>query len=157
MVEVHEAKERSDIFDFLGSWPACNPIQLDGVHGKLSGFHNHTEVFYFGGGEATFLQFEVEVQFCHLLENTSGTFAVCFLVQGEYEEVIHVDDEPSFSDHVTEGVIHEALECGGRVGETEEHGCGFEKTFVGDKGSFPLVTVFDLNIVVAPLDVELGK
>ena len=41
-------------------------------------------------------------------------------------EVIHVDDEPSFSDHVVEGVVHESLEDSGRVGESKEHNCGFE-------------------------------
>ena len=60
-VEVGEAEERSDVFDFLGGGPACNTIQFDRIHGKLSRFHNHSEVFHFGGSEATFLQFEMEV------------------------------------------------------------------------------------------------
>ena len=48
------------------------------------------------------------------------------LIRGEYKEVVHVDDEPSFNDHVSEGVIHEALECGRGVVETKEHNGGFE-------------------------------
>ena len=32
VVEVYKAKEGSDILDFLGGWPACNSIQLDGIH-----------------------------------------------------------------------------------------------------------------------------
>ena len=31
------------------------------VHGELFGFDDHSEVFYIGGGEAAFLQFEMEV------------------------------------------------------------------------------------------------
>ena len=42
------------------------------------------------------------------------------------KEVIHVDDEPSFSDHITERVVHKSLEGSGRVGEPEKHDCGFE-------------------------------
>ena len=44
----------------------------------------------------------------------------------EDEEIIYVDDEPSFSDHVSEGVIHEMLEYGRRVVEIKEHDGGFK-------------------------------
>ena len=39
---------------------------------------------------------------------------------------MYVDDKPSFSDHIAEGVIHEPLKGGRGVGESEEHDCGFE-------------------------------
>ena len=48
------------------------------------------------------------------------------LIRGEDEEIIHVNDEPSFSDHVLEGVIYEMLKCDGRVVETEEHDSRFK-------------------------------
>ena len=48
------------------------------------------------------------------------------LVGGEYEKVIYVDNKPSFSDHVLEGVIYEALKCGKGVVETKEHNGGFK-------------------------------
>ena len=47
-------------------------------------------------------------------------------IRKEHEEIIHVDDKPSFSNHVMKGVIYEALECGGGVVETKEHDSGFE-------------------------------
>ena len=52
-------------------------------------------------------------------------------VQGVNEKVVHVNDEPSFSDHIAEGVIHEPLEGsrgeGSRgVGESKEHDSGFK-------------------------------
>ena len=58
-----------------------------------------------------------------------------FLVESGIEgvdEVIHVDDKPSFGNHIVEGVIHEPLECGGGVHEAEEHDGGFKQPFVGD-------------------------
>ena len=48
------------------------------------------------------------------------------LIRGEYEEIIHVDDELSLSNQISEGVIHETLECGGGVVETKEHNSWFE-------------------------------
>ena len=73
------------------------------------------------------------------------------------EEVIHVNDEPSFCDHIVKGVIHEALESGRRIGKTKEHHSGFEESLMGDEGGFPLMPVFDSDIIVSPLDIELGK
>ena len=78
-------------------------------------------------------------------------------VGGVDEEIIHVDNEPSFGNHITEGVVHKTLESGGGVGKSEEHHSGFEKSFVGNKGCFPLVTVLDSYIVVSPPDVEFGE
>ena len=48
------------------------------------------------------------------------------LIWGEDEEIIHVDNEPSFSNHISKEVIYEILECGRRVVKTKEHDGGFE-------------------------------
>ena len=69
-------------------------------------------------------------------------------VGGVDEEIIHVDNEPSFGNHVVEGVVHETLEGGGGVGEPEEHHSRFEEAFVGDEGRLPLVTVLDSYVVM---------
>ena len=47
-------------------------------------------------------------------------------IWGVNEKVIHVNDGPSFGDHIAERVIHEPLEDSGGVGESEEHDGGFE-------------------------------
>ena len=78
-------------------------------------------------------------------------------VGGVDEEVIHIDDEPSFGNHVAEGVVHKSLKDSGGVGEAEEHYGWFEESLVGDKGRFQLVTVFDSHIVVSPSNVELRE
>ena len=84
-----------------------------------------------------------------------------FLVEGGVggvdEEIIHIDNEPTFCNHIAEGVIHETLEGGGGVGKSEEHHGWFEKSFVGNEGSFPLVSVLDSYVVVSPPDVEFGE
>ena len=78
-------------------------------------------------------------------------------VRGINEEVDHVNDKPSFYDHIAKGVIHEVLGSGGEIGETEEHHSGFKESLMGDEGSFPLMSIFDLDIIVSPSDVELGE
>ena len=78
-------------------------------------------------------------------------------VGGVDEKIIHIDDEPSFGNHIAEGVIHKSLKSGGGIGEPKEHDGGFEESFVGDEGCLPLMTVFDLYIVIPPPYVELGE
>jgi len=155
MVEVGKAKEGAYVFDFSRGWPFGDSIKLDRIHGELTGFNDHSEVFYHVCGEFAFLKFEVQIEFSHALEDTLGVFLMSSGIGGEDEEVIHVDDEPSFCNHVPEGVVHESLKSGRGVGEAEEHNSGFKETFMGDEGSFPLVSIFDADIVVAPPNIEL--
>ena len=91
------------------------------------------------------------------MEDAFGAFAVGFFVRGEDKEVIHINDKPSFSDHIAERVIHEPLERGRGVGKPEEHYCRFEEAFVCDEGGLPLVAILDADVVVSPLDVKLSK
>ena len=73
------------------------------------------------------------------------------------EEVVHVNDKPSFGDHIPEGIGHESLNSGGGIGHAKEHDCGFIESSVGDEGGFPLVAFLDSHIVVSPAYIELGK
>ena len=78
-------------------------------------------------------------------------------IGGVDKEVIHVNNEPSFCDHITKGVIHELLEGGRGVGKTEEHYSWFEESLMSDESGFPLVSVFDLDIVISPPNVKFGE
>ena len=60
------------------------------------------------------------------MEDSFGAFSVEVMVGGGDEEIIHVDNEPSFSNHVSERVVHESLKGGGGVAQAEEHYSGFE-------------------------------
>ena len=99
----------------------------------------------------------MEVELGHALEHAFRAFFMEGGVGGVNKEIIHIDDEPSFGNHIAEGVVHEALKGGGGVGESEEHHRGFKESFVSDEGSLPLVSVFDSYIVVPPSDIELRK
>ena len=78
-----------------------------------------------------------------------------FIIVRVDKEVVHVDDEPSFCNHIPEGVGHELLEGGERIGHAEEHDGGFIKSSVGDEGGFPLVAFLDSDIVISPSYIKL--
>ena len=73
------------------------------------------------------------------------------------EEIIHVDDKPSFCDHVMEEIVHEGLEGGRGISETKEHHSWFKESFMSDKSGFLLMSILDLDIVISPLDIKFGE
>ena len=74
-----------------------------------------------------------------------------------YPQVIHVDLEPSFSDHVSENMIHEHLKSRRGIAEPEEHYGGLKEAKRSDEHCFPLVFLLDANVVVSPTNIELGE
>ena len=145
------------VFYFGWSQPGSDAVKLDRVHGELTRFHDHSKVFDFWDVKLTLFEFQMKVEFSHALENMTGSFFMGFGVRGGNEEVIHIDDEPSLSNHVLEGVVHESLEHSGGVAETEEHDSGLKEPLVGDESHLPLVAVFDVDIVVPPTNVEFSE
>ena len=99
----------------------------------------------------------MEVKLGHSLKNSASLFSMDCGVKGGNEEVIHVDDKPSFGDHVSEGVVHESLEHGRGITKTKEHHSWLKESFVGNEGCFPLMTILDTDVVVSPMNVELGE
>ena len=99
----------------------------------------------------------MKVEFSHALEDSTGLFFVGFRIWRGDKKVIHVDDEPSFSDHILERIVHEPLEHSGGVAQTEEHNCGFKESFVSDEGHLPLVAILYANVVVSQTNVKLGE
>ena len=100
-IEVGKAEERPYILDFSRGGPGSDAVEFDGVHSELTGFYNHSKVFDFRDVELTFLELQVKVELGHSLEDAAGSLGVGFWVGGGDEEVVHVNDEPSFSDHVS--------------------------------------------------------
>ena len=92
------------------------------------------------------------------LKHTSGTFMVeSYIIFGVDSHIVHVDLEPFLQEHVCKDVIHECLEHGGSIAESEEHDNGFEESHGGDESHFPLVLFPDVNVVISPTNVELGE
>ena len=72
-------------------------------------------------------------------------------------EVIHIDLQPFFPEHVSEDMVHKRLERGGCITESEEHDSGFQESHGSNESSFPLVFLSDADIVVSPANVKLGE
>ena len=54
-------------------------------------------------------------------------------------------------------MVHECLECGGCIAESEEHDGGFKESHESDESSFPLVFFLNTDVVVSPMNVKLGE
>ena len=74
-----------------------------------------------------------------------------------YPQIVHVDLEPSLSDHVGKDMIHEHLKGQRGITEAKEHDGGFEETERGDKCCFPLIFLPDANVVIATSNIKLGE
>ena len=78
-------------------------------------------------------------------------------VRGVDKKVVHVNNKPFFCDHTVKGVVHELLKGGREIAKTKEHYSQFKESFMGDESSLPLMSVFDMDIVIPPSDVKFGE
>ena len=72
-------------------------------------------------------------------------------------EIIDIDLEPTFSDHVGENAVHKRLKSGGTVAKSKEHYGRFEKAKGRDKCALPLILFLDSNVVISPSHVKFGE
>ena len=72
-------------------------------------------------------------------------------------DVVNVDGDLSGVDEVLEDVVHYRLECCRRVCQSKEHDCWLKQSSVHSEGRFPFVSLFDSDVVVSPLYVELRE
>ena len=74
----------------------------------------------------------------------------------EYEYVVQVDDQ-KFVEEVAEDVVHEGLEGGWGIGETEGHDEGFKMTIACAESCLPFISLSNANEVVSASKVEFGE
>ena len=73
------------------------------------------------------------------------------------QDIVEVDTYQAFHDEVSENVIHHGLESGQAIGETKEHHQAFKQLLVSSEGGLPLITLLDSDIIVPPLNIQLGE
>ena len=92
------------------------------------------------------------------LEYLSSAFMMeGYIVLGVDSHIIHVDFQPLFQEHIHKDMVHESLEGGGGIAKSKEHDGGFEESHGGDKGSFSLIFLSDMDVVIAPTNVKLSE
>jgi hypothetical protein len=131
--------------------------ELGWIHLDQSFPDDKSEEVDFSAVEETFFRFEEEIVMTEFSENFIGEVFQLFLGVGVNEDIVHIHDHPSLLDVFFENGIHHGLEGGRGVGKTEKHNRGLKQAFVGDKCSFPLISIFDPDVIVSPLYVYLGE
>ena len=78
-----------------------------------------------------------------------------FYCLGVYQDVIQVNSYVTLINEIFEDVVHHRLEGSWAVGEAKEHDQGFEEASIHLEGSLPLISLFDLYVVISPSYVHL--
>src|SRR5712672_595767 len=84
-------------------------------------------------------------------------FVKDWVVVGGDEHIVHIDDEPSFSEFFFENGVHHHLKGCWRISQSEEHYHGSVEAFVGNDGCFAQVSVSNSHVVVPPAHIELSE
>ena len=79
------------------------------------------------------------------------------VIFGVDTDVIHINFLLFFCYHISEDVVHKGLECRQCIAKPKEHHCQFEKSQGDNKGGFPLVFFMNVDVVIAPSDVEFRE
>ena len=72
-----------------------------------------------------------------------------------HHEVIHIDNEPTFHEVISEDMVHEHLKGRRRVALAKEH--NFVKPIRSSESSLPLVSLLNPNIVIPLPDIKFGE
>src|ERR1700723_55100 len=70
------------------------------------------------------------------------------------EYVADVNEYDALINEISENGIHHFLKCHGRIAETKEHNRGFKQSTRANECCFPLIPLFNLDVIVTPTDVE---
>ena len=93
----------------------------------------------------------------HPFKYPFGMFLAFFLSFSKYKDVVHVDNEPSFCDHVSKGQVYEGLEGWWQVALDKRHDQGFIETIGCDECGLPLISLLDVDVVIPPSNIHLGE
>ena len=103
--------------------------------------------------EETLIGVGVEVMLLEVVENFSDMPSVFFLRVGVDENVIEVHQYTNIK-QVTKDVIHEALESGGCIGESERHYVPFKGAVASLESCLPFIALSDLDQMVGMPEVN---
>lgn len=126
------------------------------VHLDAGGGNDEAEELAAVAVEFALLAFDKQPMLAEAFEDLADVVVVFVGVRGKDEDVVEVDDDEIVQE-IAEDVVHEGLEGGGGVGETEGHDKGFEVAVASAESGFPLVTLLDSYEVVGPTEVEFGE
>ena len=121
LIKVTESDEGPDCFYQSRRLSLFHSLEFSGVHMYFPVLDYQSQVLHLDLVKSTFGQLEVEVFFLHPFEYSLSPFLAFLKSLGKYEDIVHVNDEPSFHNHVSEGGVHEGLEGWQGVALSKEH------------------------------------
>src|ERR1700710_1919609 len=154
-VEIGEAKERLDVFNFPRLRPVADGLDFVGRHGETLRREAVAEIFDRIGMKLAFLR---GCEQAMLVETAENFFDVCSMmveVNGVDENVVEIYYDANV-EHVCEDGVDETLESRQSIGKTKRHHQPLIRTVARAEGGFPLVAIGDTNEVVRMPKVDLG-
>ena len=158
MIKIRKPKESANTLDGGGRFPFLDGRKFNRVHFDLSLSDYHAKEFDMWHVKSALGEFEGQSMLTKGKQDSLGTFVMKGKVSlGMDAQVVHIDLQPTFSNHIGKDVIHKQLKSGWPIAEPKEHNSGFKEPERGDERSFPLVFLANVDVVESPLDIELGK
>ena len=121
MVKVAESKEGLELFDHPGCRPMCDGSEFGWVHLEASFCNNDAEVFDRCLCKHALFWFEVQIMILEACKDFMGKFVKVSRVIGKYQDVIQVNYDMSFINHVSKNIVHEHLEGSWGIAESKGH------------------------------------
>ena len=106
--------------------------------------------------EKAFVHESIQMVLLESLEYISDMPLVFVEVVSVYEDVVQVNEDQNVEE-IREDVIHEALKCCWRVGESEGYHTPLKGSVSGLEGGFPFVTFMDSNEMLGMLEINFGE
>lgn len=155
-VEVGETEEGLKLLDRRRLRPVEDGLDFSVVHLDTGGGDDEAEELAAVAVEFALFAFNEQPILAEAFEDLADVVVVFVGVRREDEDVVEVDDDEVVQE-IAKDVVHESLEGGGSVGETEGHDKGFEVAVASAESGLPLVTFLDPDKVVSPAKVEFGE
>ena len=122
-VKVAESKEGLELFDHMGGRPICDGGEFSWVHLEVTFCDNDAKVFDRCLCKHALFWFEVKIMVSEACKDFMGKFVKMSWVVRKYQDVVQVNYNMSFINHVCKNVIHERLEGGWGIAESKGHHC----------------------------------
>src|SRR5438477_4308453 len=116
-----------------------------------------SKIFDNGFFELTLDWFTGKSTFAHRLKNLASPVFNFLKGIAKDEDIVHINTNASRIQNDFEANIDHTLKRSRSIAKTKKHDQRFEKASIRDKCSFPLITLFDPNIVISPANVNDGE
>jgi hypothetical protein len=154
-VEVGEAKERLNVFNFPRLRPVTDGLDFVGRHGETLRRKAIAEIFDRVGMKLAFVRGCEKAMLAETAENFLDMHSMMVEVNGVDEDVIQIHYDANV-EHVCEDGIDESLESRRSIGEAKGHNQPLVRTVARAEGGFPFITIGDANKVVRMSKVDFG-